>query len=157
MTHGTRSGYNNGCRCEACTEANTVASRSRRERIAGRPASTRVQSSVSETSAPVSKLPTVSSPRPSKAPIIPQSTTVGNPPRPTGTAVRPLARARADPSAGRDDWDAYAQLLSLYLAGVGPSPALLTLSAESEAYYSLAEDRSGLGGSDPLAFDRRED
>jgi len=36
MTHGTRSGYNNGCRCPLCTEANTAASRARRERIAGR-------------------------------------------------------------------------------------------------------------------------
>lgn len=34
MTHGTRSGYNSGCRCPECTEANTAASRARRERIA---------------------------------------------------------------------------------------------------------------------------
>ena len=36
MTHGTRSGYNNGCRCRPCTNANSAASRARRERIAGR-------------------------------------------------------------------------------------------------------------------------
>jgi hypothetical protein len=34
VTHGTRSGYNSGCRCPECTEANTAASRARRERIA---------------------------------------------------------------------------------------------------------------------------
>src|ERR1039458_3472587 len=33
MTHGTRSGYNGGCRCALCTEANTAASRARRERL----------------------------------------------------------------------------------------------------------------------------
>ena len=36
MTHGTRSGYNRGCRCRPCTEANSAASRTRRERIAER-------------------------------------------------------------------------------------------------------------------------
>jgi hypothetical protein len=34
MTHGTRSGYNGGCRCPSCTEANTAASRERRRRLA---------------------------------------------------------------------------------------------------------------------------
>jgi hypothetical protein len=34
MTHGTRSGYNDGCRCPSCTEANTLASRERRRRLA---------------------------------------------------------------------------------------------------------------------------
>jgi hypothetical protein len=34
MTHGTRSGYNGGCRCPSCTEANTEASRERRRRLA---------------------------------------------------------------------------------------------------------------------------
>jgi hypothetical protein len=34
MTHGTRSGYNSGCRCALCTEANTAASRERRRRLA---------------------------------------------------------------------------------------------------------------------------
>jgi hypothetical protein len=34
MTHGTRSGYNGGCRCALCTEANTAASRARRKRLA---------------------------------------------------------------------------------------------------------------------------
>jgi hypothetical protein len=34
MTHGTRSGYNGGCRCPSCTEANTEASRARRNRLA---------------------------------------------------------------------------------------------------------------------------
>jgi hypothetical protein len=34
MTHGTRSGYNGGCRCALCTEANTAASRVRRNRLA---------------------------------------------------------------------------------------------------------------------------
>jgi hypothetical protein len=33
--HGTRSCYNSGCKCEACTEANSSASRARRDRIAG--------------------------------------------------------------------------------------------------------------------------
>jgi hypothetical protein len=41
VTHGTRSGYNNGCRCPSCTEANTAASRAHRERIAGRSGSGR--------------------------------------------------------------------------------------------------------------------
>ena len=36
MTHGTRSGYNRGCRCRQCTDANSAASRTRRERIAER-------------------------------------------------------------------------------------------------------------------------
>jgi hypothetical protein len=34
MTHGTRSGYNGGCRCPSCTEANTEASWARRNRLA---------------------------------------------------------------------------------------------------------------------------
>jgi hypothetical protein len=29
MTHGTRSGYNGGCRSASCTEANTAVSRAR--------------------------------------------------------------------------------------------------------------------------------
>jgi hypothetical protein len=36
MTHGTRSGYNNGCRCGPCTNANSAASRARRKSIAER-------------------------------------------------------------------------------------------------------------------------
>jgi hypothetical protein len=48
MTHGTRSGYNGGCRCALCTEANTAASRERRRRLAShassRPRSPRLQS-----------------------------------------------------------------------------------------------------------------
>ena len=34
MTHGTRSGYNGGCRCSPCREANAEASRERRRRLA---------------------------------------------------------------------------------------------------------------------------
>jgi hypothetical protein len=34
MTHGTRSGYNAGCRCSPCREANAEASRERRRRLA---------------------------------------------------------------------------------------------------------------------------
>jgi hypothetical protein len=36
MTHGTRSGYNRGCRCGPCTNANSAASQARRERLAER-------------------------------------------------------------------------------------------------------------------------
>ena len=55
---------------------------------------------------------------------------------------RPVGRTKVAHSAGRGDWDTYAQLLRLYLAGVGQSPSLLALAAETEAYYCLAEDRS---------------
>lgn len=55
-----------------------------------------------------------------------------------------VGRTRDHQSAGRDDWDTYARLLKLYLAGVGPSPSLVTLADEVEAYYSLAENRSGV-------------
>jgi hypothetical protein len=34
MMHGTRSGYNNGCRCQPCTSANTQAQRKRRRSLA---------------------------------------------------------------------------------------------------------------------------
>jgi len=33
MMHGTRSGYNNGCRCPPCTSANTEAQRKRRQSL----------------------------------------------------------------------------------------------------------------------------
>ena len=148
MTHGTRSGYNNGCRCPLCTEANTAASRARRERIAGlgggvrtpvvqpirTPAAVRMTAPV-----PVAgpTQPVVEGPK-LLGPIAthPSSNSFGK---------RPVGRINVAQSAGRDDWDMYAQLLRLYLAGVGRSPSLLALAAETEAYYSVAEDRSGLG------------
>ena len=120
MTHGTRSGYNNGCRCRSCTEANTAASRARRQRIAGRSAST----------------PT---PQPSHH-LVPEA--------PPGlvshrSAVsRPRAgsprRTGDDQNTGGSDWDRYAQLLRLYLAGVGQSPSLLALKDETDTYYVTA-------------------
>jgi hypothetical protein len=58
--------------------------------------------------------------------------------------VQRVAETRDEKGANLDSWDAYARLLRLYQAGVGPSPSLLVLAAEAEAYYSLAEDRSGL-------------
>jgi len=156
MTHGIRSGYNWGCRCAACTEANTAASRERRQGRAARsrgqqdrkPLSARL---VHEPTRAVSEdrggslLPTVS-----QVPARPESTAPllltggilgidGRQPviRPAGSA-RPARRVTTVSS-----WDEYARLLKLYLAGVGPSPSLLALAAETEAYYSLAEDRSG--------------
>jgi hypothetical protein len=123
MTHGTRSGYNNGCRCPLCTEANTAASRARRERIARRSAPTRTGRAahqvVLKSSGLVSQQPTVSSPRPERV------------------------RTRDGRNPGRDDWDTYARLLKLYLAGIGPSPSLLALQDEVEAYYSTARNYCG--------------
>jgi hypothetical protein len=119
MIHGARSGYNNGCRCPSCREANTAASRARRERIAGCSVSIRTgrrpRQIVLEGPRLVSQRPPISSPQPER-----------------------VHRTRDGWNAGRNDWDTYAQLLRLYLAGVGQSPSLLALQDEVDAYYSMA-------------------
>jgi hypothetical protein len=138
VTHGTRSGYNNGCRCPFCTEANTAASRSRRQRIAGR--SERVRTLVRQ---PIC-MPTVArttTPLPRAGPTSKRvlhgprllRASAAQPPR-SLFGKRPIGRTRDDQSAARDDWDTYARLLKLYLAGMGPSPSLLALKDEIEAY-----------------------
>ena len=50
------------------------------------------------------------------------------------------SRTRDKQTLGRDDWDAYGQLLRLYLAGIRPSPSLLALKDETDAYYAAAGD-----------------
>jgi hypothetical protein len=122
MTHGTRSGYNRGCRCPSCTEANTAASRARRERIAGRSASVRI-------TLPAHQLV------PDGHILISQRRKVAAPrPRPA------VSRADHLQNPQGNGWDKYAQVLRLYLAGVGRSPSLLALQDEVEEYYSLAGD-----------------
>jgi hypothetical protein len=132
MTHGTRSGYNSGCRCPECTEANTAASRARRERLAGRSMTTRMERPARRPApqAPglIPQRPSAPSPRPERAPATPSAAIF---PNLLGTwARRPLVQRRAEDTrltrreVEEANWDEYARRLRHYLAGDGPSPNL---------------------------------
>ena len=144
MTHGTRSGYNNGCRCPSCTEANTAASRARRERIAGLGGGVRTPVlQPIRTPAAVRMTTPVPVPGPTPKPVLQGPRLLGpSAMQPTRNLFgkRSVGRTKVAQSAGRDDWGTYARLLKLYLAGVGPSPSIRALEDETEAYYSAAGD-----------------
>jgi hypothetical protein len=124
MTHGTRSGYNGGCRCRQCTTANTDASRARRERIAGheaparfagttalsednpRPAASRSLGVLRPETSPPSSMGGFFRPPPTL--ILPAGPShPGAPARPTFSWYRRYkAPPKADPQARSDDWQA---------------------------------------------------
>ena len=127
MTHGTPSSYNAGCRCGHCREANSERSRERRRRKA----------LAETTAAPVEverRPPTREAPAPLRIEPGPRVVLPGTQAirRPYGRSVLPRparpARPRGHqvvPAGPPGSWDAYAQALSLWSAGLGPSPTLL--------------------------------
>jgi hypothetical protein len=143
VTHGTRSGYNSGCRCPECTEANTAASRARRERLAGRStANRRKRPALNPTMQVTGLVSPRALPRPRSQDATPISWTralggplglpSAQPPRPLFGKGKP-GRSGDHQRPDQEDWDSHARLLRLYLAGAGPSPSLLALTAESKA------------------------
>jgi hypothetical protein len=145
VTHGTRSGYNNGCRCRQCTTANSAASRARRERIANRSTTIattapRPYKAISEVHHSGVKLPenrahhAVSLAEPvtsmSQSPVREHS----NPGQfgpgllmtrrfsATAALARPPVKPHASKEAAIAAWDDYARRLSFYLAGRGENP-----------------------------------
>jgi len=130
VTHGTRSGYNSGCRCTDCTEANTAASRARRQGLAGR--TTTSSRAELQTRRPALQAPRRISPR--RPSFSERATAIPAAPRPLGLwwtwprrSLVPRAGEGAQPTPQEveaDNWDEYAKRLRYYLAGQEPSPTI---------------------------------
>jgi hypothetical protein len=134
MLHGTASSYAHGCRCDACRTAGTEAARERRRRkalaelgaVGAEPERPRAARQAAPVPAPTA--PALMAPEPTVA--LAGTQALVHPHGRRQTLPRPARPARrgghqVTPAGPVGSFEWYTQAMSLWIAGLGPSPTLL--------------------------------